>query len=205
MSDTVYIHPRIKVFLDYWNFQLLVNATVGRDKVPIAWKEIGEWLTKESSILAKMDHYSYEGMNIYTSYNPRKDSNYIKWIHNWLNRQPGIQVNCLERKFKRAPNCSNCHTTISECPKCDANMEGSEEKGVDSLIVTDMISLAWENSYDLAILSSSDRDLIPAVKYLSGKGKKVIHAGFGTIGSDLSKSCWAFLDITPKINEILRK
>ena len=82
MSDTVYIHPRIKVFLDYWNFQLLVNATVGRDKVPIAWKEIGEWLTKESSILAKMDHYSYEGMNIYTSYNPRKDSNYIKWIHN---------------------------------------------------------------------------------------------------------------------------
>ncbi|GAJ16123.1 unnamed protein product, partial [marine sediment metagenome] len=37
MSDTVYIHPRIKVFLDYWNFQLLVNTTVGRDKVPIAW------------------------------------------------------------------------------------------------------------------------------------------------------------------------
>jgi uncharacterized LabA/DUF88 family protein len=101
MPDTVYIHPRIKVFVDFWNFQLLT-------------------------------------------------------------------------------------------------------KGVDALIVTDMISLAWENSYDFAVLASSDRDLIPAVKYLSGKGKKVIHAGFRSIGSDLSKSCWAAFDISPKIREILR-
>jgi len=204
MPDTVYYHPRIKVFLDYWNFQLLVNEALNRDKVTINWKGMGEWLAKNSAKLAQMDKYSYEGMNIYTSYNPKKDSNYIKWVHTWLNRQPGIQVNCLERKFKRAPKCSECHTIISKCPNCGANMKGSEEKGVDALMVTDMISLAWENSYDLAVLSSSDRDLIPAVKYLSGKGKKVIHTGFGSTGRDLSKSCWGFLDIIPKIDEILR-
>lgn len=204
MPDTVYVHPKIKVFVDYWNFQLLVNKILNKDKSPIDWKGIGEWLAQEASILAKMDHYSYEGMNIYTSYNPSKDSSYVNWIHNWLNRQPGIQVNCLERKLKRAPDCPTCYTTIALCPKCKANMEGSEEKGVDALIVTDMISLAWENSYDMAILASSDRDLIPAVKYLSGKGKKVIHAGFASIGSDLSKSCWAYLNIVQKINEILR-
>jgi uncharacterized LabA/DUF88 family protein len=75
-------------------------------------------------------------------------------------------------------------------------MIGSEEKGLDALIVTDMISLAWENSYELSVLASSDRDLIPAVKYLSGKGKKVIYAGFREIGSDLAKSCWASMDVS---------
>lgn len=204
MPEIVYIHPRIKVFVDYWNFQLLVNEILRKDKSPINWKDIGEWLAKEASLLAKMNHYSYEGTNIYTSYNPKKDSRYVEWINNWLNRQPGIHVNCLERKIKRAPNCPACYTTVDECPHCGESMEGSEEKGVDALIVTDMISLAWENSYDMAILSSSDRDLIPAVKYLSGKGKKVIHVGFGIIGSELSKSCWAYLDISSKISEILR-
>lgn len=204
MPDTVYIHPRIKVFVDFWNFQLLANEFLRRDKTPLNWKDIGGWLAKEASLVATISQYNFEGTNIYTSYNPRKDPSYADWVNNWLNRQPGIQVDCLERKIKRPPDCPACYETINICPKCGASMEGSEEKGVDALIVTDMISLAWENSYDFAVLASSDRDLIPAVKYLSGKGKKVIHAGFRSIGSDLSKSCWAAFDISPKIREILR-
>jgi uncharacterized LabA/DUF88 family protein len=84
-------------------------------------------------------------------------------------------------------------------------MVSSGEKGVDTLIVTDMIRLAWENAYDMAVLASSDRDLIPAVKYLDQKGKKVVHAGFREIGSDLARSSWASFDISPKIAEIIRK
>jgi uncharacterized LabA/DUF88 family protein len=204
MPDTVYIHPRIKVFIDYWNFQLLVNEMLGQDKTAIDWRNIGNWLAKEASLVAKIDPYNNEGTNIYTSYNPRKDPNYVNWVQNWLNRQPGIQVHCLERKAKREPDCPTCYQTIYLCPKCGASMIGSEEKGVDALIVTDMISLAWENSYDMAVLASSDRDLIPAVKYLSGKGKKVIHAGFREIGSDLSKSCWASFDVSSRISEFTR-
>lgn len=75
---------------------------------------------------------------------------------------------------------------------------------MDALIVTDMIRLAWENSYEIAVLASSDRDLIPAIKFLDQKGKKVIHAGFREVGSDLAKSCWASFDISPKISEITR-
>jgi len=204
MTETVYIHPRIKVFMDFWNFQLLANESVRQDKTKINWKDIGEWLTQEAAIIAKIRQYNYEGMNIYTSFNPKKESSYADWANNWLNRQSGIQVYCAERKFKRPPDCPECHDTINTCPKCGAHMERSEEKGVDTLIVTDMISLAWENSYDFAVLASSDRDLIPAVKYLSGKGKKVIHAGFRSFGSDLSKNCWGAFDISPKIREIIR-
>ncbi len=61
--------------------------------------------------------------------------------------------------------------------------------------MTDMIQLAWENSYDIAVLVTSDRDFIPAVEFLSSKGKKVVHAGFPTRGFDLSRRCWASFDV----------
>jgi uncharacterized LabA/DUF88 family protein len=39
-------------------------------------------------------------------------------------------------------------------------MRGMEEKGVDTRIVTDMMSLAWNGAYDVAVLVSADRDFI---------------------------------------------
>lgn len=197
--------PRFKVFMDYWNFQLLVNQIQNADRVKIDWKNIGEWLSKQSSLLARISDYSYEGINIYTSYNPKKGADkYYKWVTNWLNKQPGIQVFCLERQTKRPPTCPSCHKSIDECPHCKGEMIGTVEKGVDALIVTDMIRLAWEDAYDIAVLASSDRDLIPGVKFLENKGKKVIHAGFPPIGSDLAQACWASFSIAPKIAELLR-
>ena len=41
-----------------------------------------------------------------------------------------------------------------------AEMRGTEEKGVDTHIATAMISLAWIDNYDVAVLVSSDRDFI---------------------------------------------
>lgn len=41
-------------------------------------------------------------------------------------------------------------------------MVGTVEKGVDTFIATDMIRLAWENAYEIAVLASSDSDLVPA-------------------------------------------
>ena len=83
-------------------------------------------------------------------------------------------------------------------------MAGTVEKGVDAFLVTDMIRLAWENSYEVAVVASSDRDLIPAADYLETKGKKVIQAAFPPKGEDLGKSCWGVLDIKPIRNEIYR-
>ncbi|WP_419936862.1 NYN domain-containing protein [Candidatus Palauibacter sp.] len=39
-------------------------------------------------------------------------------------------------------------------------MRGTEEKGVDVRMATDMISLAWVDNYDIAVLVSSDRDFV---------------------------------------------
>jgi uncharacterized LabA/DUF88 family protein len=52
------------------------------------------------------------------------------------------------------------------------------EKGVDVQIAIDLVIGAVENKYDIAIVVSSDTDLIPAIKYVRSKGKRVEYVGF---------------------------
>ncbi len=52
------------------------------------------------------------------------------------------------------------------------------EKGVDVKIATDLIIGAVDDLYDTAIIVSSDTDLIPAIKYIKYRGKKVEYVGF---------------------------
>ena len=74
-------------------------------------------------------------------------------------------------------------------------MRGTQEKGVDTRLATDMIRLAWEDAYDVAVLISSDADFVPVVEFLDTKNKKVIHCGFHGVGHHFAKKCWASIDI----------
>jgi len=78
------------------------------------------------------------------------------------------------------------------------------EKGVDTLIATDMIRLAWEDAYDPAVLATSDSDLVPAVEFLNVRGRKVIQAGFPPIGIDSATACWGSFDVFKDRAEIAR-
>ena len=62
-------------------------------------------------------------------------------------------------------------------------MRGTEEKGVDVRMATDMISLAWADNYDIAVLVSSDRDFVPVAEFLETRGIKVIHGAFPPMGA----------------------
>ena len=57
------------------------------------------------------------------------------------------------------------------------------EKGVDVQIAIDLVIGAVENSYDTAIIVSSDTDLIPAIRYIKSKGKTVEYVGFSNAPS----------------------
>jgi uncharacterized LabA/DUF88 family protein len=52
------------------------------------------------------------------------------------------------------------------------------EKGTDVKIAVDLIVGAVDNLYDTAILVSSDTDLIPAMRYIKYRGKKLEYVGF---------------------------
>jgi uncharacterized LabA/DUF88 family protein len=53
-----------------------------------------------------------------------------------------------------------------------------EVKEDDIYLAVDMVKLACQNSYDTAILVSSDGDFVPAVKAVQETGKKVEDVGF---------------------------
>jgi len=53
-----------------------------------------------------------------------------------------------------------------------------KEKGTDVKIAVDLVIGAADNYYDTAILVSSDTDLIPAIRYVKYREKKLEYVGF---------------------------
>ena len=205
---------RIRVFVDYWNFQLTINKREAFERgmpdyrFEVDWLGLGPWLVRKACERIQITDYSFDGINIYTSYNPgtQEGKRFNQWTKNILSKGTGVSVECIERKPKNFPQCPVCYQEIRNCPHtgCGATMISTVEKGVDTLIATDMIRLAWEDAYDFAVLSTMDRDLVPAVKFLKQKGRKVIHAGFPPLGTDLASACWASFDVYRDRKEIKR-
>ncbi len=199
---------RVRAFIDFWNFQL--NIQDWDKEFRLDWRKLGPWLAAKAgeTFLAagQAGRVRYDGLHVYLSHDPRKskDDTFRRWAMNVLNRFPGVIVTMQERRPKHAPDCPVCHARVEKCPKCQASMVGTIEKGIDTAIVTDMIRLAWEDSWDLAVLVSADRDFIPAVEYLGQKGHKVVHAAFPPWGMDLSTKCWASFDVRQSLREVGR-
>lgn len=57
-------------------------------------------------------------------------------------------------------------------------VEKEEEKGVDVALVTDMLSMAYKNAYDTAILVGGDEDYLSAIKDIKLIPKRVEIAAF---------------------------
>ena len=53
-----------------------------------------------------------------------------------------------------------------------------EAKEDDIHLAVDMVKLAYNDSYDIAILVSSDGDFVPAIQAVKEKGKNVENIGF---------------------------
>lgn len=64
------------------------------------------------------------------------------------------------------------------------------EKGVDVLLALDLALGAVDNKFDTAILISSDTDLLPSIKEVKTRGKRVEYVGFSNRPSlAMSSNC----------------
>ena len=64
------------------------------------------------------------------------------------------------------------------------------EKGVDVALAIDLIGMAWEDAYDVAILVSGDSDYVGAVTKVMGKGRNVEIASFRNfLSKELKRVC----------------
>ena len=67
-----------------------------------------------------------------------------------------------------------------------------------------LIGLAWEGAYKVAVLVSSDKDFIPAVDYLQAKNIHIINATWKGRGHELAKVCWASFELDSYIAALMR-
>ena len=163
------MQERVAIFIDGSNFYHSVKDTFDLHDNQINFTKLIEILRKDRLLIGT--YY----------YNASLDRGYNKEIY-WkqqkffdgLRRIPGFHViPCRMRKIK----------------KPDGTFDFSV-KGDDIHLATDMISLAYENSYDTALLVSGDGDFVPAIMKVQKLGKRVENAYFLISRSDfLRKVC----------------
>ena len=201
---------RVRVFIDFWNLQLTMNRRIAQlgegSRFDFDWARLPAWLASVGAGICGRPSASYEGAHVYASWNPLSegDRRLQRWMLDWLDRQPGVQVDLRERQRRDPPSCPVCHRTVEACPHCGNGLARTQEKGIDTAIVTDMIRLAWEHAYDIAVLVSSDGDFVPAIQFLDLRGLKTVQAGLPPAGSALAKACWASFDLFERRDEIRR-
>ncbi len=145
---------------------------------------------------ASLSGLTLEETRVYAGYEAGRENNLKSWLHNFLDRQPGIRVFTSERHWRKHPvHCRSCNVEHHECPACHAPFGRAAEKTTDARIVTDLIGLAWEDAYDAAILVSADKDFVPAVEYLQAKNFKIINAAWRGVGHELARVCWASFEV----------
>jgi len=199
---------RVRIFVDFWNLQIQWNELHeklgSKERVAIPWKDMSQILCAE---VGKGQPVKFTGTAVYASINPNssKDKGLNNYLHHVLASYTGYSVIVKERKPRKVIRCQeeNCKAPVMNCPACKAVLKGTSEKGIDAAIITDLLSLAFDDNYDIAILVSGDADYAPAVEYIQKKtDKQIIQAFFKAHGDELRNKCWDHLffeDLLPKL------
>jgi uncharacterized LabA/DUF88 family protein len=190
---------RTRVFIDFWNFSLNWRPRAGEARIdwPAVPRVLLDEARKKLETAGITEDLQLEETLVYASY-LNTDKKLKNWLDSFLDRQPGFNVRSRERKSKpRKIHCANCGTDNEQCQHCHEPLTWAPEKGVDTAIVTDLLALAGEDAYQVAILLSSDADHIPAVEWIQARGRKVINATWANHGFDLKRTSWAEIELDP--------
>jgi uncharacterized LabA/DUF88 family protein len=149
---------RVIVFLDYSNFhQALYKLTGGQfpESRKFDFKGFVDTLT--------------QGMDLIKVYfvcsSSAGSGSGLQRFYDWLDSQDFFLVKQFERR---------------------ANDQGEQrEKQVDVYIATQMVALAYENAYDVAMIVSGDEDYVPAIEIIQQKGKIAVAVSCASMLSDL--------------------
>jgi uncharacterized LabA/DUF88 family protein len=197
---------RVKIFIDFWNFQLSWNEYHRRkgasEIVRIPWKP-----SLYSVLVRHVDPTAvYAGTHVYASFDPLKAADRkLRGFLNVMDSFPGYDVLVKERRPLGPMKCPNegCHREIVQCPHCNREMERSVEKGVDTALTTDLIRFGLDGYYDRAILIAADADHVPAVEFLGQRMKQVTHAWFRNHAFELRNACWDHMLFDDLMAELL--
>ncbi len=174
------------------------------------WTALPRVLVEEASrsleVAGSSDALALDETLVYASVKSgESDNNLNQWLTNFLDRQPSFRVRVRERRVRTGGIwCNSCRTQTADCPRCGEPFQRSPEKGVDTAIATDLLSLAWEGALNVAVLVSGDSDFVPAVERIQEKGLKVVNATWRNHGHELSQACWASFEVDSVVDRLIR-
>ena len=160
---------RIAIFIDGSNFYHSVRDTFSIHDNQIDFRKLVEILRNDRLLI-----------NVY-------------YYNACLDRGHNEKVYWKQQKFfselRKIPGFSVIPCNMRKTRKLDGTFEFAV-KGDDIHIATDMLSSAYENKYDTAILVSGDGDFVPVIKKVQKLGKQVENAYFSVSRSNfLRKVC----------------
>lgn len=196
---------RVLCFVDYSNMRASMRGVEPDFMIDV--ELLGRVLAEEGLRLVEPGYrLAYQGLRLYGSYDPDTEAGerQRRWYQDVVGSLAGVTpVATARRRRRRGVRCRECAHEVSGCPRCGMELRGSEEKGVDTRIATEMISTAWDGGYDVAVLVSSDRDFVPVVQFLESRVIKVVHGAFPPAAAELSRACWGRIDV-PSLREEFR-
>lgn len=119
-----------------------------------------------------------------------------------------VEMHTLKTRPAHEAYCEACGKNVEVvCSQCSSNrLTRRQQKGVDVGLATDLLTLAFRNAFDIAVLVSGDQDFIGPIKWVTQQGKKVYNAFFGTVGKsdELAQECYDFWPIEDFEKEIMK-
>lgn len=107
----------------------------------------------------------------------------------------GLGVTIVTKKLRhKSIECKHCKTKEFNVPY---------QKGVDVALVTEVLSLANEKAYKVAIIISGDNDFVDAINYIKSKGLKVWIVFFvNCLGEDTMRAADRYIPLDKIFDKI---
>jgi uncharacterized LabA/DUF88 family protein len=178
---------RVALFFDGKNHMKDLRRTA-QDK----WLDHGalaEWVVKHVGGERFVGAYYYTGVP--TAQDEGTDRHALSDLLEELERRPGFFV----KRFNR-------RASTRDCPHCGKLITYTEEKMVDTSLVTDLVTFAMHDTFDCAVVFSGDLDVAPGLAALRTMGKPAWIATFGDVGlsKSLLREAWSHIDLLAHID-----
>jgi uncharacterized LabA/DUF88 family protein len=153
---------RVVIFIDGSNLYHGLKADFGKTRVNVS--SMVEKLVKDRHLI-RTYYYTAPVTGIEDPEGAKEQQKFFGVLHD----TPYVTIR-LGKLVKR--------TKTFKCPKCQEliTKDSFIQKGVDAYLVLDMLKLAKDNVYDVAVLVSGDGDLAEVVRAVKEVGKQVENA-----------------------------
>ena len=156
------INKRIAVFIDGSNFYYKLKSVGISNSIYFKYGDFANWLADGRIIVDK--------------------KYYVGVVRAKENDEKGQKMRKNQKRLFNNLSSKNCGFVV-ERGYLMKNDGVFHEKGVDVKMAVDILVGAYEDLYDVAILVSSDTDLIPAIEKVKILGKEVEYIGFSHMPS----------------------